>query len=63
MAEENILHNKILEKLGEVRMGVVYKVEDTKLGRTGALKLLASRMLSSQDDRNRFFREARAAAW
>ena len=43
-------------------MGIVYKGEDTKLHRTVAIKVLPAAALSSDDDRARFYREARAAA-
>jgi serine/threonine protein kinase len=62
MIGKTILHYKILEKLGEGGMGVVYKAEDTKLERTVAIKLLPAHLLTSKDDRARFNREAKAAA-
>jgi serine/threonine protein kinase len=43
-------------------MGVVYRAVDPKLNRTVAIKVLPSSMLSSDEDRSRFYREARAAA-
>ena len=43
-------------------MGVVYKAEDTKLGRTVALKFLAAHLLQDEESRARFIREAKAAA-
>jgi len=43
-------------------MGVVYKAEDTNLDRTVALKFLAASLLESEEHKQRFFREAKAAA-
>ncbi len=59
MIGTTLSHYRIVEKLG---MGIVYKAEDTKLDRTVAIKVLPSAALASDDDRERFYREARAAA-
>ena len=59
---QNISHYRVVAKAGEGGMGVVYKAEDTKLGRTVALKFLAPHLLKDEESRKRFEREAKAAA-
>ncbi len=53
---------KVVERLGAGGMGEVYKAEDTSLGRTVALKFLAAHLLGDEEAKQRFLREARAAA-
>ncbi|MCH7513708.1 MAG: serine/threonine protein kinase, partial [Bacteroidetes bacterium] len=62
MIGSTISHYKILEELGRGGMGIVYKAEDTKLDRTVAIKVLPSAALASEEDRARFYREAKATA-
>ena len=62
MTGRAISHYRILEKLGEGGMGAVWKAEDTRLKRTVALKFIPPQTVQDPEFRERFLREAQAAA-
>lgn len=57
-----VSHYRIIEKIGEGGMGIVYKAQDTRLERTVALKFLTPQLLCDAEAKTRFEHEAKAAS-
>lgn len=61
-SQQMMLHYRLTNKIGSGGMGEVYKAEDTKLGRTVAIKLLPSTANESLTVKRRFLKEAQSAS-
>ena len=62
MTGQILSHYKILEKIGQGGMGVVYKARDTHLDRFVALKVLPPEKVAAPERKRRFVQEAKAAS-
>jgi|SRR5437867_2729101 len=62
MLGKTISHYRILEKLGEGGMGVVFKAHDTHLDRFAAIKVLPAEKVTDPERKRRFVQEAKAAS-
>src|SRR6476469_10763966 len=62
MIGETVTHYRIIDQIGEGGMGVVYRAEDTRLGRQVAVKFLSAKLSQNPVALERFQREARAAS-
>ena len=62
MVGKTISHYKILEKIGSSGMGIVYKAQDLKLDRFIDLKFLPPYLTTSEEEKQRFIHETKAAS-
>ena len=62
MIGQDVAHYRITSKLGEGGMGAVYRAEDTKLGRSVALKFLPPELATDPSARKRMLKEAQVAS-